>query len=167
MEPLTNNSKQKGQGKIEKTKVISLFSILIFLASISNLHAQSIGYKMAVIEKNGYVSENDLLVKRFDNLLQQLDKKYVDDKQQIAGKTVTAKQILEEKGIKESMINIMEGMNKIYDLNNSYNRKYIDYSTCYVIFRVNGYNHDKSLSLLQESINTYGIKGALKKLGID
>ena len=125
----------------------------------------SLGYKLAVIETGKYYSESDLKVKRYNSLINLLSGKYVENKQQIADKTVTAKQILTENGIDENMINIMEGMNKIYDLNNSY-RKYGEYSSCYLIFRINGYNHDKSLSLLQESINTFGIKGVLKKLGI-
>lgn len=125
----------------------------------------SLGYKLAVVETGNYYYESDLKVKRYNSLINQLSGKYVDNKQQIANITVTAKQILTENGIDENMINIMEGMNKIYDLNNSY-RKYNEYSSCYVIFRINGYNHDKSLSLLQESINTFGIKGVLKKLGI-
>jgi len=166
MEPLTNNSKQKCREKIEKTKVVFLFSILIFLANSFNLHAQSIGYKMAVVEKNGYVSENDLLVKRFDNLLQQLDKKYIDDKQQIADKTVTAKQILEEKGIKESMIKLMEGMSTIYDTKNKY-KKYNEYLSCYLILRIQGRNHDETIKVLQSLLNSLGIQGLLKSLGIN
>ena len=166
MEPLANNSKQKCRKGIKKTKVVFLFSILIFLASILNLHAQSIGYKMAVVEKNGYVSENDLLVKRFDNLLQQLDKKYIDDKQQIADKTVTAKQILEEKGIKESMIKMMEGMNTIYDTKNKY-KKYNEYLSCYLILRIQGRNHDETIKVLQSLLNSLGIQGLLKSLGIN
>ncbi len=138
--------------------------IVVSFSFISTVSAQSLGYKLAIIEKNGgYVTENDMLVKRFNSLLKLLDGKYVGGKQQIADGTVKASQLLEKNGIHESMINIMEGMNKIYDLNNPY-PKYNTYLPCYVIFRINGYNHEESLSLLQESINTYGIKGLLKKL---
>lgn len=150
---------------IIKRKVLILLIFIIPLSFTSIVSAQSLGNKLATIEKNGYVSENDILVKRFNSLLKLLDNNYIDTKQEIADKTVTARKLLQENGIDVSMIKIMEGMNKIYDLNNS-NRKYNEYLTCYIIFRVNGYNHDKSLSLLQESINTYGINGTLKKLGI-
>jgi len=145
-----------------KIFILLLFAIPLFFTSV--VSAQSLGYKLATVEK-GYVTENDMLVKRFNSLLKQLANKYVDTKQEIADKTVTAYQLLGENGIYESMVKIMEGMNKIYDLNNSY-RKYNEYLTCYVIFRINGYDYDKSLSLLQESINTFGISGTLKKLGI-
>jgi hypothetical protein len=148
-----------------KRKIFILLLIVIPLSFTSVVSAQSLGYKLATIEKDGYVTEDNMLVKRFNSLLKQLENKYIDTKQKISDKTVTASQLLEGNGIDESMIKIMKGMNKIYDLNNSY-RKYNEYLTCYVIFRVNGYNHDKSLSLLQESINTFGIKGTLKKLGI-
>lgn len=117
------------------------------------------------MKKNGYVSENDLLVKRFDNLLIQLDNKYVGDKQQIADKTVKSKQILEEKGIKESMVKLMEGMNIINDPKNI-NKNYDEYLTCYIILRAEGRNHDETIKVLQELLNSLGIQGLLKFLGI-
>lgn len=159
------SSKNNSKTGMIKRKILILLLLAIPLFFTSVVSAQSLGYKLATIEKNGYVSENNMLVKQFNSLLKQLGNKYVDSKQVIADKTVTANQLLEENGIDESMVKIMEGMNKIYDLNNSY-RKYNEYLTCYVIFRINGYDHDKSLSLLQESINTFGISGTLKKLGI-
>jgi len=149
-----------------KRKLTVLFIVVISLSLSSVASAQSLGYQLATIEKNGYVTKNDILVKRFNSLLNLLSNNYIDTKQEIADGTVKAQQLLKKNGIDESMVTIMEGMNQIYDLNNS-NRKYNVYLPCYVIFRINGYSNDKSLSLLQESINVYGINGLLKKLGVN
>lgn len=160
---LTNGKNNLTNGKTRR-KLFFLLLIIGPLFTTSITSAQTLGYKLATIEK-GYVTENDVLVKRFNSLLAQLSNNYVDSKQALSDKTVTARQLLDDNGIEESMKKIMEGMNKIYDLNNSY-KKYNEYLSCYVIFRVNGYEHDKSLSLLQESINAFGINGTLEKLGI-
>jgi hypothetical protein len=146
---------------------ISLFFTLVFLICLtfsSKLFSQSIAFKLAAIEKNGYVAENDALVKRFDLLLSQLSYKYVDSKQEIADKTVTAKQILQSKGINESMTNIMEGMNSIIDPKNS--RKYYDdYLFIYIIKRQKS-SHAVSIKYINDSLRIIGIDGLKKSYGI-
>jgi hypothetical protein len=141
---------------MEKLKVILLFSLSILLFGISNISAQSIAYKLATLEKDGYVSENDLMVKRFDNLLGQLDNKYVENEQQLGDMTYKAKQLLEERGIKESMIKMMEGMNLLFNQKLE-NQKYAEYISSYIVLRTKGQNHDEAVKGLQELLKSLGV----------
>jgi len=155
-------SKKREKGKIT---LVILFAISIFLMSNSNLYSQSIAYKLAVVEKNGYVSDNDQTVKRFDYLLSSLDNKYVDSKQEIADKTVKAKQLLADRGVNESMIKMMEGMNTLNDPKDTY-KNYNEYLTIYIILRSDLPNHDETISSMKSSLSLIGIDGLLKAAGI-
>ena len=121
-------------------KTTLLFTILILLVCVSNISGQSIGYKLAVIERNTYVSEEDPLVKRFNNMVYQLDIKYVENKEQIGDMTVAGRNQLRKIGITEPMINMMEGINRLVDIYTK-KKQYADNVSCYVIFRSKGLGH--------------------------
>lgn len=108
------------------------------------------------MEKDGYVSEDNLIVKRFDNLLGQLDNKYVENEQQLGDMTYKAKQLLEERGIKESMIKMMEGMNLLFNQKLE-NQKYAEYISSYIVSRTKGQNHDEAVKGLQELLKSLGV----------
>lgn len=118
------------------------------------VQAQSLAYKLATIQDGGYVSEDDLIVKRFDNLLDQLSDKYVENRQQIGDMTVKAKQILEGKGIAPNMVKMMEGMNLIIS-DGMGNQKYSEYLSPYIVLREKGQSHDAAIE---------GLKGIVKAL---
>jgi len=118
--------------------------------------AQSIAYKLAVLEKGGYVSEDNLLVKRFDSLLGQLDDKYVENKQQLGDMTYKAKELLEKSGIKESMIKMMEGMNLLFNQVLE-NQKYAEYISAYITMREQGQTHDDAIKGLQALLGAIGV----------
>lgn len=125
-----------------KTKLILLLMASLLFGT-SNLSAQSIAYKLATLEKGGYVSEDDKLVKRFDNLLTQLDKKYKVNEQQIGDMTYKLKELLKEKGIEGNMIKIMEGANQVKI------KTYAEYLGYYLTLREKGYNHDDTIESLK------------------
>lgn len=134
-------------------KIIYTTAILFFGIGIMQGQAQSLAYKLGTIEK-GYVSKDDLIVKRFDNLLDQLSDKYVEDRQQVSDMTVKAKQILEDKGIDQSMIDIMEGMNLIFSGDIGGNQKYAEYVAAYITLREKGQSHDKAIRGLKGIVDT-------------
>lgn len=139
-------------------------SIVIALTFATGLSAQTMGYKLAVIEKKGYVSENDPLVKRFENIITQLDLKYIENKEQIGDKTVTGKNQLERVGIKEPMINIMEGISRLEDIHTK-KKQYGDYVACYVIFRSQGFGHLGALERLQLLLKRMSMEDIKRSLG--
>lgn len=134
-------------------KIIYYIPLLIFVFDVSIVNAQSTAYKLATIEKGGYVSKNDLLVKRFQNLLDQLSNTYVENESRIADMTVNAKNILEKAGIQESMINMMTGMNLIFS-SKIENQKYSEYISAYIVLREKGYGNEEAIKGLQGVVST-------------
>ena len=68
-------------------------------------------YKLAVIEKGGFVEEDDELVKEFKFLLDNLSKKVINNRQEIADIAVYTKQRLEdEHKIKLSLLKVMKDL---------------------------------------------------------
>ena len=89
-------------------KTILLSILLVCVAQTA--FTQSLAYKMATVEQQGYVSENDPMVKRFDYLLTQLDHRFEVSKEQIADMTTMGRRLLIERGIRGSMLEIMEAI---------------------------------------------------------
>ena len=106
--------------------------------------SESLEFKLATIDK-GYVSRDDIIITRFRNLLQQLDGTYIENKQQIADMTVVAVQdLLRDKyGIRESLLNVMEGMNQVVPSKEGAGYKL--YITAYVQLRNQGLSHQRAL----------------------
>jgi hypothetical protein len=73
----------------------------------------SIEYSLALINAEGNLSDDDITIDRFRNLLNQLSENYSESKQTIGDQSVKAMQILKKEGVSESVLNIMEGMSQI------------------------------------------------------
>jgi hypothetical protein len=114
----------------------------------------SLEYKLATIDK-GYVSNDDVSIARFRSLLQQLDTKYSESKQQIADMSVKAQSMLRDKGLKESLLNIMEGMNKLFS--SPADLIYAEYMAAYVTLRDGGQSHNEAIKGLQTILQSLGI----------
>lgn len=123
----------------------------------------SLAYQLATIESKSYVSEDCSLVRRFELLLNQLESKYVDDKQKIADVTVAGYENLAKRGIEESMIILMEAMVQINDPKTD-NMVYHEYLASYVVLRVRGRSDQDALYILQKMINETGIATVIKAL---
>ena len=80
-------------------------------ANVNN--SNELAYQLATINKGGYVSKSDVSITRFNYLLNTLDKKTIESKQEIADMTVTCQKILREKyGVEMSLLDIMERLNE-------------------------------------------------------
>lgn len=145
-----------------KLNFIALF-VFITLLNISNLNSQSLGCKMATVDTKKYYTETDPLVKRYNNMFNQLDVKYLENKDQIADMTVTAKNELEKIGLNEPMINIMEGISRLTDANTK-NKKYADNISCYIIFRSQGFSHYDALKKMQDLLSVMTMDSIIRTL---
>jgi len=68
-------------------------------------------YQLAVINKGGYVAEDDITVVRFKYLLESLDTKTIESKQQISDMLVVGQKLLREKyGIEANLLELTEGV---------------------------------------------------------
>lgn len=121
----------------------------------SKVQSSSIEYMLATIDK-GYVSRDDISIARFRSLLQQLDVKFVESKKQIGDMSVTAQNLLKEEGVKESLMNIMEGMNQLFS-GTPENLKYAEYASAYVVLRSKGQSHDEAIGGLRAILQGLGI----------
>jgi len=114
----------------------------------------SLEYQLATIDK-GYVSDTDPTITRFRSLLEQLSSTYVENRQSIADMTVAAQKLLREKyGISESLLTMMEGMNKVL-YQRIPNQKYAEYITVYIQFRNKGMSHDEAVAGLAALIQSF------------
>jgi hypothetical protein len=75
----------------------------------------SLEYKLATVDHGSYVAQDDVTVARFRSLLAQLSSKYAETPKRIADISVKARDTLRGKGISESILNIMEGMNQVLE----------------------------------------------------
>lgn len=99
---------------------------------------------LASIDKGYTVNADDISVNRFRSFVRRLSKTFKEDEQQIADMTVLAKKTLHEKGIDESMLTIMEGMNGIpsYSI---VNKEYSEYLSAYIVLRDQGNSHYEAM----------------------
>ena len=114
-----------------------LMAFLLLSALTTAQASESIEYKLATINAGGYVSKDHITVARFRSLLDQLSATFVENKNQIADMSVTAQNLLRKEGIEESLLNIMEGMNKLFPRKIK-NQKYAEYAAAYVTLRSKG-----------------------------
>jgi len=155
-----NGSKNKENISTSKNKNSNYTS-----TSNSNVN-QTIGYKLAVIDKNGYVDENDLIVKRYTSMVKQLDFKYTEDSVQIADMTVSGRNQLIKFGIEQSMIEVMQGINTLFDPY-SKNKHYSDYVSMYIILRSKGLDNIQSFDKLQLLLNSMSMGQIKKSIGVE
>ena len=139
-------------------KKISVTTVIVLLLFSSIVFAKdSLEYQLAIIDAGGHVSKNHITITRFRSLLKQLSNTYVEDKQQIADMTVKAQSILRGKGISESLMNIMEGMNQLF-YSKINNQKYVSYTSVYIALRDKGQSHKEAMLGLKAILQSLGVK---------
>jgi hypothetical protein len=141
-----------------KKLFILLFGMFLFFNTMS---AQSIGCKLAMLDTGKSLTDGDLLSKRYSNILHQLTLKYIESEERICDISVVGKRLLNESGIDESMINIMEGILKLRDLKTK-TKKYSENVSIYVAARQNGNGHYEALSKLQDLLSQVSMETIVK-----
>lgn len=116
----------------------------------------SIEYKLAAIDNKSPVGVTTEKVNRFRYLLNNLQEKTGDKKIRIADMTVAAQNRLYDNEINESLLNIMEGMNRIL----SYNLKgqsYAEYISIYIALRSDGRSHEDAILDIISILKSIGV----------
>lgn len=128
-----------------KKKFLFSFLLPFLLVSVNPAYANdTLEYQLATINSGSYVPKDHVTVARFRSLLEQLSETFVENRQQIADMSVTARQLLKKNGIEESLINIMEGLNTIFSIRVD-NQKYSEYAAAYVTLRDKGQSHSEAV----------------------
>ncbi|NQT35194.1 hypothetical protein HQ587_08390 [bacterium] len=113
-------------------------------------------YKLASIDAGYQIPKDHITVARFRSLIHQLSNTFVESKQEICDMTVTAQNLLKKEGIKENLLNIMEGMNQLYSTPLQ-NQKYSEYISAYVVLRKKGQTHSDVILDLQALLQVFGV----------
>lgn len=150
----------------QKDLPIATTSSVDYTSNPNNIENKSIAYGLAVVDKNGYVSENDLIIRRYANMVKQLDYKYLEDSMQIADMTVSGRNQLIKFGIDQSMLEFMQGINTLYDPH-SKSKHYSDYVSLYVVLRSKGLDHSQAFEKLQLLLNSMSMNQIKKSIGVD
>jgi len=135
-----------------KKQLLIGIAVLLVVAYAMPQKKNSLEFMLATIDK-GYVSPDDILIVRFRNLLEQLDRTFKENKTQISDMTVGTQKILkEEVGIKESLLNIMVGMNSIF-LGRKTIQSYSEFCASYLALRQSGQSHRDAIAGLKAMMN--------------
>ena len=104
------------------------------------------------------VSNDPFMMDVFESVLKQLDEKYVESEQSIAGMTISTHHTLMYKGVSVQFLAIMEGMNQIIPAGQK-GFSYSQNSTLYKTLRTKGRSHQQAISDIKSSLR----KGAKPK----
>jgi len=140
-------------------KVIVLMAITgVFGTPIRICAAESLEHQLAIINAKGYVADNDITVARFRSLLEQLSTTFHAPKQEIADTSVKALELLNNNGIDESLLKVMEGMNQIFP-GKADNQKYSQILAYYITLRNKGRSHVEAIEDLRGLIQALSEAG--------
>jgi hypothetical protein len=108
---------------------------------------------LAFVERGGFVPTGDPAVARFRSVLDQLSSKYAEGSGSIADVSIATQKALREKGLEESLLNIMEGLNQLGGpLRHHLKHKYADWAAVYVKARGREKDHGAAIrSILNSS----------------
>ncbi|MEW5801378.1 MAG: hypothetical protein AB1847_04660 [bacterium] len=142
--------------------IIVFWTILLTAAGIwkdksaTSASEESPEYKLAVLNTKQYIHQDDDTTVRFHSLLDQLAEHYVEDRQQIVNISIIAHKRLKACGVRDkSMMDIMEGMNKVFGYSGLKNQKYAEYASLYVRLRSGGQSHKEAVEGLQALVRGY------------
>jgi len=124
-------------------------------SSARKSNPESIEYELATIDAGGYVPHDDIRVARLKSLLQQLSQTYSGTPQQIGDQTVKAQEMLKDRGVQESLVDIMTGMNQIFTTAN-HKQDYAGALAMYVELRDKGESNSEAFKDLQDLVAHLG-----------
>ncbi|MEW6381131.1 MAG: hypothetical protein AB1611_16200 [bacterium] len=141
---------------------IVCWTLLLIMAGVwkdtstVNAKEESPEYKLAVLNAEGYVCHDDETVYRFSSLLDQLSSNYGESRQHIANISVIAYKKVRTRDRKDaSLLNIMEGLNKLCYYGDLKDQKYAAHASIYVRLRCMGQSHKQAIKGLQALVRGY------------
>lgn len=138
------------------TVTFSLVFILLSISSTLSIAQETLEYQLAIIDAGKFLPKNHFTVTLFRSLLEDLSYTYVEDGQQIADMTVKSRQVLKEKGIYESLLKMMEGMNALFSKKIE-NQQYAEYIAAYMTLRMDGHSHTDAVLGLDAILEEFGV----------
>ncbi len=131
---------------------ICLLLIIPFSANAAN-NETSLAQQLTLLDDYGHRNDNSIIVNRFRYLLDSLSNSFNEDKQDIAEITFICKKMLADRGVDESLLNIMEGFNSIFEKKTGYTR-YKEYVAAYIQSRAKGATHEATIKGLNDIVKS-------------
>ena len=123
---------------MKKNQLTFLVILVYFTLTANSLFAQtSMAHTLAILDHGSYIRPNTEFVQTYERVMNQLDRKFSETKQQIGDMTVKVQNMLEEDRIFQTNLSIMQAINSIERPTRTYN-VYVAY---YLTYRQSGYNH--------------------------
>lgn len=135
---------------------VSILFFLVFIAIPASAD-ESMEYLLASIDAGYQIPKDHITIARFRSLLSQLSNTFVENKQEIGDMTVFVQNSLRDEGIKESLLNIMEGMNQLF-YTPVQDQNYSDYVSIYFFLRKKGLTHSDAILDLKALLQSFGIQ---------
>ena len=114
----------------------------------NSIENNSVEYNLALIDSDGYITKDDAKVYEINRLLKQLELKYNENKNEIGDITAKAYSMLEKEKMNTSILEILNGMNKVIMDYNS-NQKYSEIMVAYFLLRQSAYSHNDAIEGLK------------------
>ncbi len=111
-------------------------------------------YQLATLNAHHNIAANDITVARFDSLLKQLSVGYHESQEKIANVSVVLLELMAKDGIKETLLNVMEGMNLANLYRYGTNYSYIDCCGAYSVLRNAGYTHNDAVACVFDYLSS-------------
>jgi hypothetical protein len=89
--------------------------------------------------------DDTLKINRYKSLLSQLSNTYTDNEEHIAGTAYAVQGFLKDKGISETTLNVLEGLNSIFP-GRVPNQKIDEWAKSYMILRDKGQSHEQAVA---------------------
>lgn len=142
--------------------IIVIWTVLLVFAGIwkekpaANAVAETPEYKLAVYNARDYVSQDDKNVNRLQSALDRLSEHFVEDRQQMVNISLIAYKKVNVLGAKdESLVSIMEDMDKVFCYNDVKNQNYGEYAAIYIRLRMGGQSRKQAIETLQTIVRGY------------
>lgn len=141
-------------------RVSILWTILLVLVCIwsqkqdinSAVQNDTLEYRLAVINNKSCMERSDATVSRFSSLLDRLTQKCKENREQIINISVIAHDRIVATGVKESLLEVMEDLNRLMDKAGPKKQKYTDYIYTYARLRNSGLSHDETIERLEAAM---------------
>lgn len=136
---------------------ILLFNIAIFTGCTNESPApvpETIEHQMAFIDKGTSYSQNDPAIREYRDLLNRITPKSNDSEEKIGDMIAASRNILKEKGIQVSYMDMLVGINNALSVREDKRDLSLMLST-YCSFRIKGNSHTESMAMIRGMNKTW------------
>lgn len=155
--PLKSGDYKKNNRVLNTFKILAFFWALLLVITglwsrqntLNTIKNETLEYKLAVLNTRDSNCRDEVTIKRFGVLLDQLANICTENRQQIANLSLIAHHRLKRNGDNESLLRIMSDLNELCMAKNLRKQKFSEYVLAYIGLRNGGLSHKETIEKLQ------------------